>query len=178
MGNGDTVIGSAPLGHNAEFSRQVLDSKEILDSIQMSLRGRVRVWDDKLGAFKEITLKSRAFSSECIGWAMGKFEEALSSTMKLSHYNNSDFGPTAIAMTDDFDDELWLNWKQFEMTDAKYIELCNKYRNFVDQGLRHPLNKGIRDFLQSTTGEQIQRVTQNITENQERKGFLGKLGLG
>lgn len=176
---GVTIHQAGNVGANAELSRFVLDSSDIIDEEIKRMQGFVTIFEeDKDGNIIEKTIRVEIsqYNAQCVSWFRGKLREILNKNMYLSNLDADDFRQVATEVGLNFTEELWLNWKNFELNDAKYSGLCKKYINYLQQVIRHPLDKGIRAFLTSTTQETTSRVDQRLTESQEKKGIFGLLG--
>lgn len=174
-----TLVSPSIGASNSELSRYILDNEEIIDEIMERLQGIVAVRDAD-GTRRVIKIKDRAYSDKCLAWFKGKMREILNKNMALSFLDEPSMYREAQYIIVSFHEELWLSWRTYlseneSIAVDQYKELTSMYCNYLSESIRHPLQKGIRDLISHTTTESRQNIVQTVSEQQERKGFLGGL---
>jgi len=162
---------------NSELSRFVLDDSDMLFHIKKTLQGEELVLGEE-GEMKYTKGAGKAYPPKCVHFVVDAVAQALNKNMKLSNYKEKEIQRTAWLMCDDFVINLWLNMKELGVDALDIPILASMHRNYVDQAIRRPLNESDKRFLKETTSETTQRVQQDITEQQNKGGFLGIFNRG
>lgn len=171
----DTVLTGSIGSTSPELSRYILDSDEILEDAMRHLEGFARQTNNDGSPAGYVRMSDRAYNKRCLTWMRSKLQQILNKNMYLSSLNSDEMYSEARFMICGFLNELYFNSKEFDLTVERYEELRHLYSNYLHQAIRRPLNESDKRFLKETTTESTQRLQQTISEQQVKKGIVGKL---
>ena len=167
---------------NPGLAQTILDAEVDIAKIGLELQGYRAVIKPN-GALtyelqKSDDINALAVSSSCAAWMQSKLRGALSKTVSLSNIKDQkEMDTIAWAMIKAFIMELLSRWDEFDLDKNKYLHLSSLYIDSVVFSVRNPLGEGIRGFLSTSTSETYTRSDARVTEQQEKKGLRGLLGV-
>lgn len=171
----ETIVTGSIGSSSPELSRFILDSDDVLESTMRRLQGFARETQPD-GTWKYGFVSKNRYNKACLSWMRGKLEEIMDKNMYLSNITTEEMMyREARFIVVGFLDELYYNAKDFDLTIEKFEELRHLYSNRLHQVIRRPLNEGDKRFLKETTQESTQRLQQTISEQQVKKGIMGRL---
>jgi len=166
-----TSIGAS----NASVSHYVLSTEDLLAQVVQQLKRKVRYTDDD-GTEKYLSVDEPAYSEACVAWMTSKVLQVINKNTYLSQIGKQESADEQVwEMHRMFLFELLARVEEFDLTPNKFMELAQMHFNYSYFGVMRALFSSDKKFLSTTTSETTQSVSQRITEEQKRKGFLSGL---
>jgi len=181
MGEGQTVVMPGSIGaSNPGLAQTILDAEMEIAKIGLELQGyRAVVKPNGALVYEKVNeVDAIAVSPACSAWMQTRLRGALSKTVSLSNIKDQrEMDAIAWAMVKAFIFELLSRWDEFELNKNKYLHLSAMYIDYVVFSVRNPLGEGIRSLLSKSTSETYSRSDARVTEQQEKRGIRGILGV-
>lgn len=180
MAEGTTIVSPTIGAANSQLSQYVLDADDLITEVTSALQGRVKLILPNGDIKYAEVARDYKYDDSAIAWFQGKLRQILNRNVFLSRINTeAQMYGIQWSMSRMFLFEMFSKRRELNLNARMLIELNGIYLNYVDFATRRALYQSDKGFLTSTMSEQIQKISQAITSEQEKKGgFLGLFGGG